>query len=66
MNQQLASLKQYIKLKYGGNQSEFARDYGIKPSNVARMFTGLYVVDMTDGTLYLRARNQQLKGANNE
>ena len=58
MNQQIAPLRQYIKLKYGGNASEFAREFGIKPSNVGRMYETHYV-DMTDGVMYVRAKNQK-------
>ena len=61
MNQVLAPLKQYISLKYSGNQSEFARDFGVNPKNMARMLKGSHFVDMRDGTLYIKARNQ-LKG----
>ena len=59
MKQILAPLKQYIKLKYGGNQSEFAREFGVQPSNMARMMKGSHFVDMRDGTLYIKARNQK-------
>jgi len=59
MNQVLAPLIQYIRLKHGGNHSEFAREFGISPKNMSRMLNGSHFVDMRDGTLYIRARNQR-------
>lgn len=60
MNQQIATLRQYIRLKYGGNRSEFARAYGFSEKNMSRMVNSRrYYVDMTDGTLFLKTRNQQ-------
>lgn len=55
----IAPLKQYIRLKYSGNASEFAREYQIDPKNVAKMYE-THWVDMRDGTLFRKAKNQPL------
>ena len=62
MNQQIATLEQYIKLKYSGNQSEWAREYGIKPSNVSRMVKDhTHYIDMTNGKHFIEAQNQRIE-----
>jgi hypothetical protein len=56
MNKNMAKLVDYIRLKHGGNGSEWAREYGIDPKNVSRMLKAKYYVDMTDGTLFIFAK----------
>ena len=64
MNQQIAPLDQYIRLKYSGNASEFARAYGMLEKNMSRMIgNGKHFVDMKNGELYIKTNKQ--KGNNN-
>jgi len=59
MNQQIATLKQYIRLKYSGNASEFARDYGMSEKNMSRTLkSGTHYIDMTNGKHYIESINQ--------
>jgi len=64
MNKHMIKLVDYIRIKHGGNQSEWAREYGIKPTNVTRMLNAKYYVDMTDGTLFIFAK-VKIKGEGN-
>jgi len=60
MNQQIATLKQYIRLKYSGNASEFAREYGMSEKNMSRTLkSGRHYVDMTNGALYVKSPKQR-------
>ena len=56
MNKHMIKLSDYIRLKHGGNASEWAREYGIAPTNVNRMLKANYYVDGTDGTLFILAK----------
>jgi DNA-binding transcriptional regulator YdaS (Cro superfamily) len=51
----LKSLADYIAENYGGNQSAFARDQGVKRSQITQWLAGDYVI--ADGALYLKRRD---------
>ena len=63
MNKHMIKLVDYIRLKHGGNGSEWAREYGISPTNVNRMLKAKYYVDMTDGSLFILAKCKVNRGA---
>lgn len=50
-------LEQYIKIKYSGNKSEFAREFNIKPQNVNHYIDKSYFV--IDGILWKKSKYQQ-------
>ena len=50
-------LDQYIKIKYSGNKSEFAREFGLMPQNVNKLLNDRHFV--IDGVLYRKSKYQQ-------
>ena len=63
MNKYMIKLADYIRLKHGGNCSEWAREYGIEPTNVSRMLKAKYYVDMTDGSLFIFSKSKLKRSA---
>ena len=50
-------LEQYIRIKYSGNKSEFAREFGMQQQHVNTFLNGSWYV--IDGLLYKKSKYQQ-------